>query len=53
MNKLSKYNQCKFLIGFVSLFSMSLLSRAPFENNPQNCEMISVVKRRKKANWQE
>jgi hypothetical protein len=47
MNKLSKYGQNRLIIGLVSLLSMSMLTSAPFESNPQNCEMISVVKKNK------
>jgi hypothetical protein len=43
MNKFSK-----LIIGFVSVISMSFLKSAPFERNPQNCEMISVTKKKKK-----
>jgi hypothetical protein len=49
MNKLSKYGQNKLIIGLVSLLSMSFLSSAPFEKNPQDCEMISVIKKKNKS----
>ncbi|MDN5284648.1 MAG: hypothetical protein JWR38_922 [Mucilaginibacter sp.] len=46
MNKLSK-----LIIGLVSLLSMSFLSSAPFEKNPQDCEMVSVIKKKKKNGY--
>lgn len=48
MNKLSKYGQRKLIIGLVSLLSMSFLTSAPFESNPQDCGMVSVIKRKNK-----
>lgn len=48
--KLAKYIPGRLLIGFISLFSMSLLSRAPFETHPQDCEMTTVVQKKKKKN---
>lgn len=52
MNKLSKYGQNRLIIGLVSLLSMSFLSSAPFEKNPQDCEMISVIRKKNKdGNW--
>jgi hypothetical protein len=50
MNKLSKYGQNKLIIGLVSLLSMSFLASAPFESNPQDCEMISVPPKKKNNN---
>jgi len=47
MNNLSKYKQSRLIIGLVSLLSMSLLASAPFESNPQNCELVSVIKKSK------
>jgi len=43
MNSPVKYRQSRLLISIISLFSMSFLTRAPFENNPQDCAMISVA----------
>jgi hypothetical protein len=48
MNKLSKYGQRKLIIGLVSLLSMSFLTSAPFESNPQDCGMVSIIKRKNK-----
>lgn len=50
MNKLSKYGQNKLIIGLVSLLSMSFLASAPFESNPQDCEMVSVPRKKKNSN---
>ena len=47
MNSTGKYRQSRLLISVISLFSMSFLTRAPFENNPQDCAMISVAKKGK------
>jgi len=43
MNSPGKYRQSRLLISIISLFSMSFLARAPFENNPQDCATISVA----------
>jgi hypothetical protein len=52
MNKVSKYGQNKLIIGLVSLLSMSFLSSAPFEKNPQDCEMISMIRKKNKdGSW--
>ena len=48
MNKLSKYGQNRLIIGLISLMSMSFLSSAPFESNPQACGMISTAGKKKK-----
>jgi hypothetical protein len=48
MNKLSKYGRDRLIAGLISLLSMSFLTSAPFEKNPQDCEMISVTGRKKK-----
>jgi hypothetical protein len=48
MNQLSKYGRDRFIAGLISLFSISFLASAPFEKNPQDCEMISVTSRKKK-----
>ena len=47
MNKPGKYKQSRLIIGLVSLLSMSMLTSAPFESNPQNCELVSVIKKSK------
>jgi hypothetical protein len=47
MNKTGKYKQSKLIIGLVSLLSMSMLTSAPFESNPQNCELVSIIKKNK------
>ena len=49
MNSSGKYRQSRLLVGIISLFSMSLLARAPFENNPQDCAMISVAGKKPKG----
>ncbi|MGN8071093.1 hypothetical protein [Mucilaginibacter sp. 22184] len=49
MNSHGKYKQSRLLVGIISLFSMSLLARAPFENNPQDCAMISVSGKKQKS----
>lgn len=49
MNKFSKYGRNKFIIGLVSLMSMFFLTSAAYESNPQECELISVIKKKKKA----
>ncbi|WPU96126.1 hypothetical protein SNE25_11405 [Mucilaginibacter sabulilitoris] len=49
--KLAKYIPGRLMIGFISLFFMTLLSRAPFETNPQDCEMTSVVQKKKKSGY--
>jgi hypothetical protein len=47
MNKLSK-----LIISLVSLLSMSILTSAPFEKNPQDCEMIRIIRKKNKdGNW--
>jgi hypothetical protein len=48
MNKLSKYGQNRLIIGLISLLSMSFLASAPFESNPQDCEMISSARKKNK-----
>jgi hypothetical protein len=53
MNKVSKYSHARRIFGLVSILSMSLLSHAPFEANPQDCEMVSVVKKRRKGRMAE
>jgi hypothetical protein len=50
MNKPSKYKQSRLIIGLVSLLSMSMLTSAPFESNPQNCELVSAIKKNKDRN---
>ncbi|MET3498482.1 hypothetical protein FHW88_000803 [Mucilaginibacter sp. SG538B] len=45
---MSKLKQGRLLMGFLSLFSLSFLTRAPFERNPQDCELICVTGKRKK-----
>jgi len=45
---MSKLKQGRLLIGFLSLFSLSFLTRAPFEHNPQDCELNCVPEKRKK-----
>lgn len=45
---MSKLKQGRLLMGFLSLFSLSFLTRAPFEQNPQDCEMICVLEKKKK-----
>jgi hypothetical protein len=52
MNTLSKYGQNRLIIGLISLLSMSFLASAPFESNPQDCQMISAVKRKNKNSAQ-
>ncbi|MEN0052631.1 MAG: hypothetical protein AAGC65_03135 [Mucilaginibacter sp.] len=47
MNIFSNYKQGRLIIGLASLLSMSLLTSAPFESNPQNCELVSVIKKNK------
>ncbi|NOW97852.1 hypothetical protein [Mucilaginibacter sp. SG564] len=49
MTSNGKYKQSRLLVGIISLFSMSLLTRAPFENNPQDCAMISVTGKKPKG----
>ena len=49
MTSNGKYKQSRLLVGIISLFSMSLLARAPFENNPQDCTMISVAGKKPKG----
>jgi len=49
MNTLSKYGRDRLIAGLISLLSMSFLSSAPFEKNPQDCEMINVIKKRKRT----
>ncbi|MBB6112142.1 hypothetical protein SAMN05421821_11638 [Mucilaginibacter lappiensis] len=49
MSSAEKYRQSRLLVGIISLFSMSLLTRAPFENNPQDCGMISVAGKKHKG----
>lgn len=44
---MSKLKQGRLLMGFLSLFSLSFLTRAPFEHNPQDCELICVREKRK------
>ena len=48
MNKFSKYGQSRFLIGLVSMLSMSFATSAAIESNPQSCGMISTIKKRNK-----
>jgi hypothetical protein len=48
MSNFGKYKQSRLVIGFVSLFSMAFLSAAPFEKNPQNCEMVSTIGKKNK-----
>ncbi|SDP97965.1 hypothetical protein SAMN05428975_4567 [Mucilaginibacter sp. OK268] len=50
MNSTGKYRQSRLLISIISLFSMSFLTRAPFENNPQDCAMISIAGKKSKSN---
>lgn len=45
---MSKLKQGRLLVSFLSLFSLSFLTRAPFEQNPQDCEMICVLEKKKK-----
>lgn len=52
MNNHSKYRQGRLIFGLVSLLFTSFLTRAPFERNPQDCELISVIKTKKKNNGQ-
>jgi hypothetical protein len=47
-NKISKYGQNRLIIGLISLLSMSFVTSAPFESNPQDCELISVPLKKKK-----
>ncbi|MDN3582634.1 hypothetical protein [Mucilaginibacter flavus] len=47
MNKLNKYIKSRLVIAFTSLLSSAMFSRSPFENNPQDCELVSVIKKRK------
>lgn len=49
MTSKGKYKQSRLLVGIISLFSMSLLARAPFENNPQDCAMISIAGKKPKS----
>ena len=49
MTSNGKYRQSRLLVGIISLFSMSLLARAPFENNPQDCAMTTVAGKKNKS----
>lgn len=49
MNSTGKYRQSRLLVGIISLFSMSILARVPFENNPQDCAMISITGKKHKG----
>ena len=53
MNIFSNYKQGRLIIGLASLLSMSLLTSAPFESNPQNCELLSVIKKTRDENLAE
>jgi hypothetical protein len=46
---MSTFKQGRLLVGFLSIFSLSFLTRAPFERNPQDCEMICVPGKKKKS----
>ncbi|WP_162996242.1 hypothetical protein [Mucilaginibacter celer] len=48
MNNLLKHNRNRFIIGLISLLSMSFVASAPFESNPQACGMIIDGKENKK-----
>jgi len=48
MNKPGKYKQNRLIAGLVSLLSLSLLAGAPFERNPQDCQMVSITIKKKK-----
>jgi hypothetical protein len=47
MNKISKFVKARLVIGFASLLFTSLVSQSFFESNPQDCELISVIKKKK------
>jgi hypothetical protein len=51
MNKISKYGQNRLIIGLISLLSMSFVTSAPFESNPQDCELISVIPKKKNTGY--
>lgn len=48
MNTSINYRKSRFVIGFLSLFSLAFLTNAPFETNPQNCEMVNLPEKKKK-----
>jgi hypothetical protein len=52
MNNHSKCRHGRVIFGLVALLSASFLTRAPFEKNPQDCELISVITPKKKNNLQ-
>ena len=52
MNNHSKYRHGRLIFGLVALLSASFLTRAPFEKTPQDCELISVIKPKKKNDRQ-
>jgi hypothetical protein len=50
MNKTVKLLRETLMIGFAYLFSLAVLSRAPFERNLQDCEVISNISKKTKRN---
>lgn len=48
MDTQNKYRHGRLIFGLVALLSASFLTRAPFEKTPQDCELISVIKPKKK-----
>jgi len=52
MNKLSKYGRDRLIGWLATLLSISFTTSASFEKNPQDCEMVSVIKKRKRTGIQ-
>jgi hypothetical protein len=47
LKKLGKYGQDRLIVGLVSMLSLSFLASAPLEKNPQDCEMISLIRKKR------